>query len=60
MNIKMNVSMSGIDFSLSPGDVTDRFSDDEVKRLIASGQADPVVEERTVKAVKPKASEKRG
>lgn len=40
MKLKMLVSYAGTDFSLSPGDVTDRFSDAEAKRLIKEGHAE--------------------
>jgi hypothetical protein len=40
MKIKMLESMAGQDFSLSPGEITDRFSDKEAKRFIATGIAE--------------------
>lgn len=52
MQVKMLTSMAGRDFSLSPGEVTDRFSDDEAARLIKAGFCEPVVEERARPAVK--------
>ncbi|CAN7509156.1 hypothetical protein [Pararhizobium sp. LjRoot238] len=40
MKIKMLESLAGQDFSLSPGDVTDRFSDKEAGRFIKAGIAE--------------------
>ncbi|MBN9335275.1 hypothetical protein [Devosia sp.] len=40
MKLKMLTSYAGIDFALSPGDETDRFSDKEAKRLIEFGHAE--------------------
>ena len=40
MTIKMTTSMSGADFSLKPGDETDRFSAKEERRLIKAGFAE--------------------
>lgn len=40
--IKMLVGISGVDFSLSPGEETTRFTQKEAIRLIESGQAAPV------------------
>ena len=56
MRIKMLTSIAGQNFSLSPGDEAD-FSDDEAKRLIQAGYAEPVRVKRT--ATKSKAYEKR-
>ena len=42
MQVKMLVGMAGTNFSLSPGDVTERFSADECQRLIAKGVCEPV------------------
>ena len=39
MTIKMLVGFSGADFSVSPGEVTDRFSDAEEARMIAAEYA---------------------
>jgi len=41
--------MAGNNFSLSPGDVTERFSADECERLIAKGFCEPVTSKKTVK-----------
>jgi len=54
MKIKMLESMAGRDFSLSTGDVTDRFSDKEARRFIKMGiaeiaPADPVKKPETKK-----------
>lgn len=52
LKIKMRTSMAGIDFALSSGDETDRFSDAEAARLIEAGYADPVREAPVERAVK--------
>lgn len=58
--IKMIASMSGADFTLQPGDVTDRFGAAENVRLINAGFATPYVDKPvTEKAVKAPATEKR-
>jgi len=49
MQVKMLVGMAGVNFSLSPGDVTERFSADECERLIAKGFCEPVAFKKTVK-----------
>lgn len=59
MKIKMLTSLAGDDFALAPGDETDRFEGDEAQRLIQSGYAVPVVEEKVERAVKKPAGEKR-
>ena len=41
MNIRILVSVAGLDFDLKPGEETSRFSADEAIRLIASGAAVP-------------------
>lgn len=58
VRIRMLVGISGMDFSLSPGDETERFSRAEAIRLIESGQAAPVAEPKVEKAVR-KAPERR-
>jgi hypothetical protein len=60
MKIKMLTSIAGPDFALSPNEETERFSDDEVKRLIEAGFAAPVSEQRIERAVKKPAAERRG
>lgn len=57
MKLKMLVGMAGADFSLSPGDETERFSAGETKRMIEAGYAVPVREGKVEKAVKPAAPE---
>ena len=52
MKLKMLTSMAGIDFALSSGDMTDRFSDAEAQRLIEAGYAVPVREAAVERAVK--------
>ncbi len=44
MKIIMLTSIAGADFSLSPRDGSERFSDDEAARLIDAGFAVPYVE----------------
>lgn len=52
MKIKMLTSLAGADFALSPDEETDRFGDDEARRLIKAGYALPVVEQKVERAVK--------
>ena len=61
MKLKMLTSMAGPDFALSPDDETERFSDDEAKRMIEAGYAVPVREAAVETAVKvaPEKAEKR-
>ncbi|AKR57128.1 hypothetical protein XM25_15270 [Devosia sp. H5989] len=40
MKLTMLTGMAGNDFSLAPGEVTDRFSKDEAKRLVDLGHAE--------------------
>lgn len=58
MKLKMLIGMAGADFSLSPGEETERFSGDEAKRLVEAGYAVPVRDTPVEKAVKPGAPEK--
>lgn len=44
MQIRVLTPLAGTEFSLSPGDITDRFDEADAKRLIAAGYAEPVVE----------------
>lgn len=60
MKIKMTVSMAGVDFVLSPGEVTERFSDKEALRLVKAGYAVAVAEPAVERAVKKTVREKRG
>ena len=48
MRLKMLIGMSGPGFTVDPGDVTERFSDREAKRLIGAGYAEkaPPVERK--------------
>lgn len=59
MKIKMLAGFSGTDFSVSPQEKTDRFSDAEAIRMIDAGYAVPVEETKIEKAVKKPAREKR-
>lgn len=59
MKLKMLVSIAGADFSLSPKDVTDRFSGDEARRLIDAGFAVEVTDAPSVaETAAPPAAEK--
>lgn len=60
MKIKMTIGLAGLDFSLTPGEETERFGATEAQRLIEAGYAVPVDEVPTEKAVKKPAREKRG
>lgn len=44
--IRMLTSVSGVDFTVASGDVTDRFSDAEAERLIEGGEAERVGKKR--------------
>jgi hypothetical protein len=59
MKIKMLAGFSGSDFSVSPQEETDRFSDAEAIRMIEAGYAVPIEETRIEKAIKKPAREKR-
>lgn len=59
MKLKMLTSMAGSDFALSPGDMTERFSDKEAVRLIEAGYAVPDPETKVERAVQAPAPEKR-
>ena len=58
MKIKMLVGLSGIEYSLSPGDERE-FPDNEAIRLIDAGFAVPAVEEKVERAVAQPAPERR-
>lgn len=60
MKLKMLTSLAGTDFALSPGEETERFSGKEAERLIEAGYAAPVAEQKSERAVKAQAPEKRG
>ncbi|WP_421925485.1 hypothetical protein [Neoaquamicrobium sediminum] len=60
MKLKMLVSMSGADFTLRPGEETERFASKEAQRLIDAGFAVPATEDKPERAVKKPAPEKRG
>lgn len=59
MKIKMLAGFSGSDFSVSPQEETDRFSDAEAIRMIEAGYAVPVDVPSSEKAVKKPVREKR-
>ena len=52
MKIRMAVSIAGVDFALSPGDVTDRFGAEEAARLVKADYA-VVIAGDTVVQVSP-------
>lgn len=60
MKVKMLTAIAGVDFSVLPGETTDRFSAKEAARLVKAGQAIPVVADKTERAVKqvPKAEQR--
>ncbi len=60
MLLKMKIGLAGADFSLSPGDETDRFKGKEAQRLIDADYAVPVDTPKTERATKKPAPEKRG
>lgn len=60
MKLRMLIGMAGADFALSVGDETEQFSGDEASRLIEAGYAAPVAEQKTERAIKQPAAEKRG
>jgi len=61
MKIRMLTSMAGADFVLSRGDETDRFSADEIKRLIDAGYAEAISEQKIERTIsRQPAKEKRG
>jgi hypothetical protein len=60
MKIKMKIGLAGADFSLAPGEETERFGVDEAKRLIDADYAELVTEEKRETATRKPAPEKRG
>ena len=58
MNIRMLVGLSGNEYSLAPGDERE-FPNEEAIRLISSGYAVPVVEEKIERAVTQPTPERR-
>lgn len=59
MKIKLLTGFAGADFSLSPGEETDRFTDAEAARMIEAGYAARVAEEGIETATKSPAAETR-
>jgi hypothetical protein len=51
MKIRMLTGLSGLEYSLSPGDEQD-FPNDEALRLVEAGYAVPVVEAKVERAIK--------
>lgn len=60
MKIKMLTSLAGADFSLRPGEETERFGEAEATRLIEAGYAAPVAAEKRETTARKPAAEKRG
>jgi len=54
VKVRLLVNRAGINFSQSNGDVVD-VSNDEAQRLIASGHAEAVREQRVERATSPRA-----
>lgn len=59
MRIRMLTDVSGVGFTLSVGEETERFTDREAIRLIESGQAEPVAERKIENTDRPAQREKR-
>ena len=57
MKVKLLTSMAGIDFSHNAGDIID-CNEEEAKRFIESGTAEPVTATKTERAVKKTATKK--
>ena len=53
MTIKMLAGFAGSDFSVSPGDITDRFSEGEEGRMIEAGFAEAVEPVNLVETEEP-------
>jgi hypothetical protein len=60
MKLKMRIGLAGSDFSLAPGEETERFSVEEAQRLIDADYAELVAETKREVATKKAAPEKRG
>ncbi len=52
MKLRILIAMAGVDFSLSPGDETERFDGEEATSVINAGYAVPVADTPVEKAVK--------
>ena len=57
MKVKLLTSMAGIDFSHNAGDTID-CNDEEAKRFIEGGIAEPIVTPKTERSVKKTATKK--
>jgi hypothetical protein len=57
--IRMLVAIAGVDFSISPGETTDRFSAEEAARFIAAGMAEAADVAPMERAIDAPAVEKR-
>lgn len=60
MKLKMLIGLAGVGFALSPNEETERFSGDEARSLIDAGYAVPVATDKTERAIRNPAPEKRG
>lgn len=60
MKLKILIGLSGADFSLAPGEETERFSGEEAQRLIDAEIAMPVARAKRETATKKAPPEKRG
>ena len=58
MKVKLLISRAGLSFTQSVGDVVD-VGEDEAKRLIEAGKAEPVAEKRKVQKATTKPKETR-
>ena len=59
MKLRMVTGIAGVDFSLAPGDLTERFSEAEAIRLVAAGFALPFADVEIERAVAVKPIERR-
>lgn len=60
MKVRMLVSMAGVDFALSPGDVTERFGDEEATRLAQADYAVVIAGDAETTAQVPMGEERSG
>lgn len=57
MKIRMLTSLAGVDYALSPGEVTERFDDAEAARLIQADYAVVVIDNAVETAILPPPAE---
>ena len=53
MKIRMLTSLAGVDYALSPGEVTERFDDAEAARLVQADYAVVVIDDVALATMKP-------